>query len=569
MVSRSAASRARPKPRTSTPPSTSGLPYVVVALLALHVTLAFWGAARNSVTFDENFHVPAGVAIVTRGDFSVSPVNPPLVKALQGAAALAAGARVPGTPDWTRSGHYEAGAAFQRVNVDRYHRVFFAARAVTVILSVMLALVLFWFGRALFGPWAGVLAVALYAVTPEAIAHAGFATMDTATALAWLAAVAACWRFVRRPSRLNWGLLAGAFAFGILTRFTALALLPVLTVLAIVLTRPDPAARRRVLGGIALLIPVTILALWVGYLGQVSFQPLQAFEFRSDTFASIAQAMPWLRLPLPDSWLIGLDHQAFEGQSGLTPTYLLGRISTQAEPFYFPIAIGLKWPIGLLVAGLAGATFGRAGAGRTWRDDGFTWLPPLVLLVAGMTVVQLNAGVRYMLPVLPFVCLAGARLVSDGAGHVRWRTAAGWACVVVVAWRTATAAPWFLTSFNELAGPVSSHERLLNDSNLDWGQGLIALREAMRERGIERVHLAYHGTTDPATYGIDYVPYRGGMPGPQSEWLAVSSYFRVGLAQRMVTPEGRTDFVHFDMRALDTLEPAARPARCMALYRIR
>src|SRR5882672_5280375 len=67
----------------------------VALLLTLHLALAMWGAVRNSVTFDENFHLPAGVMIVARGNFNVSTVNPPLVKALCGAAALAAGARLP------------------------------------------------------------------------------------------------------------------------------------------------------------------------------------------------------------------------------------------------------------------------------------------------------------------------------------------------------------------------------------------------------------------------------------------------------------------------------------------
>src|SRR5258708_9808128 len=68
---------------------------VVLALLALHLGLVTWGLARNSVTFDENFHLPAGVAIVARRDFDVSYAQPPLVKSVCALAALAAGARVP------------------------------------------------------------------------------------------------------------------------------------------------------------------------------------------------------------------------------------------------------------------------------------------------------------------------------------------------------------------------------------------------------------------------------------------------------------------------------------------
>lgn len=105
---------------------------------------------------------------------------------------------------------------------------------------------------------------------------------------------------------------------------------------------------------------------------------------------------------------------------------------------------------------------------------------------------------------------------------------------------------------------------------MDWGQGLIALRDEMRARGIGRVHLLYHGTTDPAVYGLDYVPYLGGTPGPESDWLAISSYFFVGLSQRARTRGGRTDVpVRVDCSALWPRVPDAMPAGCILLFRIR
>ena len=93
---RGARSDARgPRARAAKPAPDSGHPrrraspwppldsrWWIAALLALHAALALWGAARNSVTFDENFHLPSGVVIVTRGDFRVSEVNPPLVKSI-------------------------------------------------------------------------------------------------------------------------------------------------------------------------------------------------------------------------------------------------------------------------------------------------------------------------------------------------------------------------------------------------------------------------------------------------------------------------------------------------------
>ena len=181
---------------------------MVALLIAVHVALAVWGAARQSVTFDENFHLPAGVLAAAMGELRVSAVNPPLVKALAGAAALAAGARVPDGPSLGDGEQRRVGAAFMRANADRYHRVYFAGRLVVVALSALLALVVWRWARRLWGQRGGLLALAFYAFAPEALAHAGVVTMDLPTALgfcftlfAWQAFVRASGRRARTPAR--------------------------------------------------------------------------------------------------------------------------------------------------------------------------------------------------------------------------------------------------------------------------------------------------------------------------------------------------------------------------------
>jgi hypothetical protein len=160
-------------------------------------------------------------------------------------------------------------------------------------------------------------------------------------------------------------------------------------------------------------------------------------------------------------------------------------------------------------------------------------------------------------------------VVPGARAPARAWAAAGIALAIVAGAESVAAAPWHLAFFNRLAGGPGGGYRLINDSNVDWGQGLIALREEMHRRGIQRIHLAYHGTTDPAIYGIDYVPYTGGEPGPESDWLAVSSYYFVGLTQRMMTRTGRTDWVSINFRGLWGRPWAASPAHCMYLFRIR
>jgi hypothetical protein len=559
---------ARLRPRGRAPVARERL--WVVLLVAAHVLLAAWGAVRQSVTFDENFHLPSGVLIASRGELRVSAVNPPLVKALAGAAALAAGAHLP-APEALGDGEQGAvGIAFMRANADRYQRVFVAGRMVVVLLSALLGLVVWRWARRLWGPRGGLLAAAFYAFAPEALAHAGVITMDVPTALGFVLSLAAWQAFVISGRWRAWAVTAVAVAFTFLVRFTALFLPVLLLALAIAQVATRRArAPRRVWIGYALLAVTTLVALQIGYLGRTSWAPLREWRFDSHAFQTLQQRAPGLRLPLPDSWVGGFDRQAVESQPGKTPSFLFGQQLREAPLAYFPVALAVKWPLGFLAAT---ALLMAALALRRVRWRRALWPLSLVVLFLwiGMFVGRLGIGIRYIFPVVPALAvLLGSLAALRAADRFPWRRAAI-ALAFVQALEACAHAPWHLSFFNVLAGGPERGQWIVNDSNIDWGQGLIALREEMARRGIRRVHLAYHGTADPSLYGIDYVPYLGGVPGPESDWIAISSYYFVGLSQRMmIHGERPPEALKLDFRPLWKRRPDAMPAGCMLLFRLR
>jgi hypothetical protein len=543
----------------------------VGALLAIHASLALWGAAKNSVTFDENFHVPDGVVVVARGDYGVSPVNPPLVKAAQGLAARAAGARLPSIEAIATHDQWRVGESFMRQNADRYHRVFLAARSVVILLSVILGVVVWSFARRLYGPAGGLLALGFYAFSSEALAHAGVATLDLATGLAITSAMYAFWIFCRTGAWRWWALLAVVVGLAALTRFTTVTLLPMFVLVAALGTWrarfPKPG---RVWAGIGLLAVTTLVALQMGYAGHTSWRPLGEQTFQSSRLRTLQRAAPWLRLPLPDPFVAGLDVQAREGQGG-TPTFLLGQIHTGRVWAYFPLALLAKWPLGFVAALPARISLMARRRRRRWHEA-YVVLPILILLVAAIVILQLNIGIRYVFPIMPLLCVWLGGFVDPAPAPRRERGARRWFKVGAVlamlqAVEVAAASPWYLAFYNRALGGVGGGYWLVNDSNVDWGQGLIALRDELRRRGITRVNLAYHGTTDPAIYGIDYIAYTGGAPDRASDWIAVSSYYYVGLWQRMTTRAGRTALpLRIDFRGLWGRMPVATPAGCIYLY---
>jgi len=553
-------------------------PAILVALLLLHATLVLWGIARNSVTYDENFHLPSGVLIAARHDYRVSTVNPPLVKTLCALPALMAGARLPADSAIATQNQQMVGFSFMNENAAHYHRVFMAARMPVLLLSLLLGLLIWHWARRLYGPAGGLLALACYAFAPEALAHAGVVGMDLATGLGIAATLYGWWGFTR-GGRWSWYALAAlGFAFTVLTRFTAWSLLPILVVATLAShgRRRAPTPGRLALGFVALL-PIGLVALAAGYMGQLSFATLAQGTWHSHLFLGLARQLPWLRPPLPDMYLRGFDWQAFESEVSV-PTFVFGQITMERVWWYFPLALMVKWPLGFLAALATRGVTARARRSPRRREAAFLLLPAAMFLLAGMTLVKLNAGIRYMFPLLPLLCvwLGGLAAAESPAwrrarkGTPKWSMGTvGVALAAVTLVESLATAPYYLSSFNLLVGGPGGGDAIVNDSNADWGQGLVALHDELARRGIGRVYLTYHGTVDPGMYGIDYVPYAGGEIGGESEWLAVSSYYYNGLAQRMVTRYGISKSLRVDFQALWDRAPDARPANCMYLYHIR
>lgn len=549
----------------------------VTLLLALHVTLAVWVATRNSVTFDENFHLPAGVVALTRADFSSSYAQPPLARSLYALAALAAGARLPDPAIASPGNERGLGESFMRRNADRYQRVFLAGRLVAVALSTLLAALIWRAARSRYGVTAGLVALTAWSCSPEALAHGSLTGVDVPTALTFFGAILAGSRWLESGRFRHWLWCALWLAAAFLVRFSAVQVPVALGLLAVWFAfRGRLASCPRAVVGLVALGVVAWLAVNAGYLFQGFGTPLGHIELHSPPFVALARRFGTMPVLLPEPYLRGLDYLASLAQPGLKTGYLLGEFTKRADWRYFPVAIAVKWPVGLLVLialRAVGSLLRREARAAT---DAVLLVPALVVVGSAMSS-NLGFGVRYLLPALPFLIVWGSGLAKPGASVASKPGGAGgmWRTVAVVLalaipLEAARALPYPLSFFNSFASAPGAGERVVNDSNVDWGQGLIALRDDMRRLGIRRVHLSYHGTTDPSIYGIDHVTYTGDMPGPESDWLAISSYFYVGLPARVLTPDGYTaEPVRLDARALWSRSAATHPAGCMWLFRLR
>jgi hypothetical protein len=498
----------------------------VLAALAVLGSLAwFWSRgeqflANNGPTFDEAVHLAAGYSYWTTGSFRLNPEHPPLLKMLW-AAPLMFGDRPPyphETAAATGNDHWHVGAALlydsdrpaQR-NMDvpagavgsrRPPRALLdPARRVNLAIGCCVVLLAGWWAYRLWNSrLAGVAAVAFAVCDPNLLALSCVLTTDAGLTLFTLLACYLLWEYTAKPSR---GLLvASGVALGLAlgAKFSALAVVAGLGAAGFVyvlrggrLALPCQAAC-----GFAT-DPAKPQATGEGAVGLRERLSLAVpFAFRLALIALVTLAATYGFVHF-DQWGAGLKFQLTRAAHGDGVMYLNGELSRSGWYHYFLVLLPLKLPPGLIVGVLFTCVTG--GLNRGVRRA-FLLVPPLVFFALA-SYSRVNLGVRVVLPVLPFLYVLAAGLACSTCCRCAGRVMLG-ACVAWCAVSAVRSDPHPIAYFNELTGGPRGGIRHVADSNLDWGQGLPALKQYLDANGIDAVYLSYFGTDRPEAYGIRF-----------------------------------------------------------------
>ena len=287
---------------------------------------------------------------------------------------------------------------------------------------------------------------------------------------------------------------------------------------------------------------------------RASFHSLSEYELGSGTGRAAKEWLPaWLPIPAPKAYVVGFDAVKRDTEEGEFGSYLLGEWSQQGWWYYDLVAFGVKAPLPLLALLLVSPWFLRRE--RLPRRELLALALPLLALVALLTLNRANIGVRYLLPIYPFLFVWIGCVWAGAPGR---RGAIAFAAVAAYyVGAVALVHPNHLSFFNVLAGGPSGGHRFLVDSNLDWGQDLYRLKPALEALDHEGpVRLLYFGHVHPRLYGIDYelVPNE-----PVADVVAVSVNYLMGYRYPVLRPNGRSERVRRNRVAwLRELEPVAR-----------
>jgi hypothetical protein len=162
-----------------------------------------------------------------------------------------------------------------------------------------------------------------------------------------------------------------------------------------------------------------------------------------------------------------------------------------------------------------------------WRDPASPLLVPGIVAAAVLIVCvfsRVNIGLRHILPIYPFLAIIAGFGASSLWKARRINLVARGAVVGLILWQCASSAyahPDYLAYFNEMAG--RHPERILIDSDLDWGQDVKRLADTLLAHGIKEVSVRYLGGGALERHGPFTV--RQLVPHERtSGWVAVSEF---------------------------------------------
>lgn len=369
-----------------------------------------------------------------------------------------------------------------------------ACRFTLLPFAIALGLIVFRWSQKLYGDAGGFVSLAFFCFCPNLLAHAPLITPDLTLSCFAVLTAWRLWSLAKNPSRRN--LLYASLALGLmlLSKHTALLLLPFFFTTDFAYRAADGRINWR--SGQSLwqglrhwpvLLGMGFLLVWAAYGFQVG-----GFALPSGT---------WLTLPAAP-YFQGAVFQYLQSRSAHS-FFLMGMHSGTGWWYYFLVVCLIKIPIAILIL-LAGLVAARRKLGMSWRPDELWLVAPFVLMFVYLSFFNaIQNGFRYLLPVYPllFIWLGNYGVVLRRGVWARIAIGCLAAWTIVGSLRTW---PDYIAYFNEFIGGPRNGYHWLGDSNLDWGQDLKELKRFMVQRGIDRIQLSYFGTADPAHYGIDY-----------------------------------------------------------------
>ena len=503
----------------------------LIATLAICIFgfISIFLASKDSLTFDERAHIPASYSYVRYGDIRLNPEHPPLLKDLAGLPLLFLQPQFPlESYEWQHGLNEQWSIGSMFLNCSRPElacndtwQLTFWSRLPLILVSLFLALSLFWWTRSLAGPMAGLLALTLMLGDPNMLAHNHLVTTDAGIAAFMFFSFYFFLKFLKNPSWKNTWLAGFFFTLVQLVKFSGVLLFPLFGIFIILYAFLIPLESTGFRSRIKVVLSYFGKSLFILFL-----------------YAAIVYVVYYFHtLTTPTSHIVGIAHMMFperelgpiarniieytSGIESLKPFaayllgvlmvfgrvaggnthYFLGTVQSAAHMSYFPVVFLTKETLPFLFLLVFTALYSLFRLLRNFvRPDGsqsnslrsrfirhidtvlfFSFISMYSLLsIFG----NLNIGFRHLFPILPFLYLWIAKMtftfLKDPRIQIHIRQAFGTLVAILMGVQILipfVSYPNYLSYYNELAGGTKNGYTIATDSNYDWGQDLGRLRD--------------------------------------------------------------------------------------------
>ncbi len=486
-----------------------------------------------SVTIDEGTHYFCGMQWWQEGRYNAWPENPVFSRLV-----IAAGPYLQG---YRTSGFNPQGdeLSFWDHFLNTYRLEFFHAEGmedhlfwirIFVLPFFFLSIVVVWiWSRRLGGDFAAMISTGVYAFTPVLMGHSGLATTDiifmsTFTILIWT-----FYRWLNHASYINAVWFGLGLAFAMLSKYSVLPFFGIAMLVSFFLKwyldRPQLLPVKNWImswlysGLLASAVMFFVIWAFHGFhVGAIGSEPVIRTLMETGQVSKIYDK---IIVPAPE-WFAGILILMVHNAEGHT-AYMLGEISSTGFWYFYPLGLTVKTPLPALVIGV----LGFIGIVRNFKSLNWevvaTFFVPFALMLSVMSS-HINIGVRHISTVYPLFAVgatASTLFLFDYLSE-NWKGNGRYILITLLIAQVTIALfiyPNYTNYFNILAG--NEPGKVMGDSDLGWGQGLIELSEYAQENQIDTLHFSYFGVADDCMYDLPtIVPLS--VDEPVKGWVAIS-----------------------------------------------
>jgi hypothetical protein len=420
-----------------------------------------------SLTVDEPGHVACGLEYVSSHIYTLLVEQPPLARAMQALGPYLDGSRPSGL-----AATYDEGMTIL-THSRHFERTVFLMRLGNLPFFLLACLVVCAWSWHMFDKPVAVVATGLFTLLPTTLADSGLAITDMAlgatVGLAFFAAIL----WAEKPTWRRAVLFGVAVALALLSKFTALGYVPLSLGLALgcyLVTRwPGwhqlwELARQRS-ASFALAVITTGLAVWAAYWFSYGLVPGTN-----------------VTLPAPE-FFRGIGDALAHNQRGHA-AFLLGEFRMTGWWYYFPVALAIKTPIAFLIMSAVGVLVCLRERARP------EYLFPLAFsggILFPALFGRIDVGIRHIEPIYIGLSIVTALGLVQ---LLEWSRTGALTAGVLVVWMIVSVAvhhPDYLAYVNGFAG--KNPDKILVDSNYDWGQDLKLLSKRLHQLGVNQFSL--------------------------------------------------------------------------------